>query len=61
MTQGKPGMPNPDRLPCFHGDPADRLIVATSLVLQQPVATADNAIHEWFEQHQDQAHLLLPL
>jgi PIN domain nuclease of toxin-antitoxin system len=49
------------RLPEFHGDPADRMIVATALVLQQPLATADRGIHEWFDQQQTYAHLLLRL
>jgi len=35
------------RLDDFHGDPADRLIVATALVLQMPLVTADRQIHDW--------------
>jgi len=35
------------RLPDFHGDPADRLIVATALTLGLPLITADVKIHEW--------------
>ena len=35
------------RLGDFHGDPADRLIVATALVLQMPLVTADQQIHAW--------------
>jgi PIN domain nuclease of toxin-antitoxin system len=35
------------RLPDFHGDPADRLIVATALVLGLPLATADARIRDW--------------
>jgi len=31
----------------FHGDPTDRLIVATALVLQMPLVTADQQIHAW--------------
>ena len=31
----------------FHGDPADRLIVATAMVLQVPLITADEQIHRW--------------
>lgn len=31
----------------FHGDPADRLIVATAMVLQIPLITADEQIHRW--------------
>ncbi|MDD5200947.1 MAG: type II toxin-antitoxin system VapC family toxin [Terrimicrobiaceae bacterium] len=34
-------------LPDFHGDPADRLIVATAIVLGLPLITADQAIIEW--------------
>ncbi len=32
----------------FHGDPADRMIVATALELHQPLVTADSRIIEWF-------------
>jgi len=35
------------RLGEFHGDPADRLIVATALVLQMPLVTADRQIQKW--------------
>lgn len=35
------------RLPDFHGDPADRMIVATASVLGLPLITADAAIHKW--------------
>ena len=35
------------RLGDFHGDPADRLIVATAIVLGLPLATADSRIIEW--------------
>lgn len=31
----------------FHGDPADRMIVATALHLGLPLATADRQIIEW--------------
>lgn len=31
----------------FHGDPADRLIVATALHFQVPLVTKDGAIREW--------------
>lgn len=31
----------------FHGDPADRLIVATALELGVPLVTADDLIREW--------------
>ncbi len=31
----------------FHGDPADRLIVATAMVLQIPLITADEQIQRW--------------
>jgi PIN domain nuclease of toxin-antitoxin system len=31
----------------FHGDPADRLIVATALTLKQKLATQDQAIRDW--------------
>jgi PIN domain nuclease of toxin-antitoxin system len=45
----------------FHGDPADRMIVATALIVQQPLVTADRAIHAWFKQQQTHAHLLIEL
>jgi len=31
----------------FHGDPADRLVVATAVVEQVPLITADYKIQEW--------------
>jgi PIN domain nuclease of toxin-antitoxin system len=39
------------RLPEFHGDPADRLIVATALTLGLPLITADKKIIEWNKSH----------
>ena len=39
------------RLEDFHGDPADRLIVATALVLGVPLITADRQIISWNERH----------
>ena len=39
------------RLEDFHGDPADRLIVATALVLGAPLITADRQIIGWNERH----------
>jgi PIN domain nuclease of toxin-antitoxin system len=42
------------RLPEFHGDPADRLIVATAITLGLPLFTADKKIIEW---NQSQARL----
>jgi PIN domain nuclease of toxin-antitoxin system len=35
------------RLPAFHGDPADRMIVATSLSAGATLVTADDAILSW--------------
>jgi len=35
------------RLPEFHGDPADRLIVATACQLGLPLVTADEKIQDW--------------
>jgi PIN domain nuclease of toxin-antitoxin system len=35
----------------FHGDPADRLIVATALTLGLPLMTADKKIIEWNKAH----------
>ncbi len=40
------------RLPEFHGDPADRIIVATAMVLGIPLITADAKIIEWNDTHQ---------
>lgn len=37
------------RLPDFHGDPADRIIVATALTLGIPLITADEKIIRWNE------------
>lgn len=37
------------RLPDFHGDPADRIIVATAIVLGIPLITADEKIIQWNE------------
>jgi PIN domain nuclease of toxin-antitoxin system len=34
-------------LPDFHGDPADRLVVATALYMGFPLATADSRIRAW--------------
>ena len=38
------------RMPGLHGDPADRLIVATSVILGLPLITADENIRKWNEQ-----------
>ena len=35
----------------FHGDPADRLIVATAMTLGLPLMTADKKIIEWNKAH----------
>ena len=35
------------RLADFHGDPADRIIVATAVLLGLPLVTADTKIIEW--------------
>lgn len=37
------------RLADFHGDPADRIIVATAIVLGIPLITADEKIIRWNE------------
>jgi len=37
------------RLPNFHGDPADRIIVATASTLGIPLITADEKIIRWNE------------
>ena len=39
------------QLPDFHGDPADRIIVATAIVLGIPLITADEKIIRWNETH----------
>lgn len=36
----------------FHGDPADRIIVATAVVLGIPLITADEKIWQWNEKAQ---------
>ncbi|MEY3897425.1 MAG: hypothetical protein RLZZ214_2946 [Verrucomicrobiota bacterium] len=38
------------RLPDFHGDPADRIIVATAITLGLPLITADEKIIRWNEE-----------
>jgi PIN domain nuclease of toxin-antitoxin system len=35
------------RLPDFHGDPADRIIVSTAITLGIPLITADEKIIRW--------------
>jgi PIN domain nuclease of toxin-antitoxin system len=35
------------QLPDFHGDPADRIIVATAITLGIPLITADKMIIRW--------------
>jgi PIN domain nuclease of toxin-antitoxin system len=35
------------RLPGFHGDPADRMIVATAITMGIPLITADEKIIRW--------------
>jgi PIN domain nuclease of toxin-antitoxin system len=35
------------RLKDFHGDPADRFLVATCLVHNIPLVTKDQKIHDW--------------
>lgn len=49
------------RLPGFHGDPADRMIAATALVMQLPLVTADRSIQLWFEQSEAYRHLLISI
>lgn len=39
------------RLPDFHGDPADRMIVATAVSLGLPLVTADSKIIAWNQEH----------
>jgi PIN domain nuclease of toxin-antitoxin system len=39
------------RLAAFHGDPADRIIVATAAVLGLPLLTADAEIVKWNRRH----------
>jgi PIN domain nuclease of toxin-antitoxin system len=45
----------------FHGDPADRILVATALQTCQPLVTADRKIISWFQANPDQRHLCLAL
>jgi PIN domain nuclease of toxin-antitoxin system len=37
----------------FHGDPADRIIVATALILRCALATIDDKIREWASNRAD--------
>lgn len=46
------------RLEDFHGDPVDRMLVATALTTGQPLVTADRKILEWFADRKDMAHLV---
>lgn len=39
------------RLPDFHGDPADRIIVATAITTGLPLITADETICRWNGKH----------
>lgn len=39
------------RLPEFHGDPADRMIVATAGLIGVPLVTADGGIIKWNREH----------
>jgi len=41
------------RLEAFHGDPADRIIVATAITSGIPLVTADERIIRWSEGRQD--------
>jgi PIN domain nuclease of toxin-antitoxin system len=38
-------------LPGFHGDPADRIVVATALTMGIPLITADERIVRWNRHH----------
>lgn len=49
------------RLEDFHGDPADRMIVATALVLQQPLVSADGGIKRWFAKQRKHANMLIAI
>ena len=49
------------RLNEFHGDPVDRILVATALATGQPLVTADRKILEWFRQKPEAAHLVIAL
>jgi PIN domain nuclease of toxin-antitoxin system len=48
-------------LPDFHGDPADRILVATSAVTQIPLLTADRKIQTWCQQRESYRDLIIPL
>ena len=39
-------------LPKFHGDPADRLLVATAQALRVPLLTKDHKIRAWADDYQ---------
>ncbi len=39
------------QLPDFHGDPADRFLVATALTLHVPLVAMDEKIRAWAKAH----------
>jgi PIN domain nuclease of toxin-antitoxin system len=49
------------RLPDFHGDPADRILVATAGITHQALVTADRRIQEWMKSHSAYRNLLIAL
>jgi PIN domain nuclease of toxin-antitoxin system len=48
-------------LPDFHGDPADRILVATALHTGQALVTADQRILDWVRQHPEYQPMCLAL
>ena len=49
------------QLDAFHGDPADRMIVATALCLDQTLVTADQKIIEWYRARPELANRVEPV
>lgn len=49
------------RLEAFHGDPADRILVATALETCQPLVTADQKILSWFREQSEHRMLCIAL
>jgi PIN domain nuclease of toxin-antitoxin system len=47
------------QLPDFHGDPADRIIVATAMELGLPLITADIEISDWNKRY-NQVQIMSP-
>jgi len=49
------------RLQEFHGDPVDRILVATACVTGHPLVTADRKILSWLKSREEWRHLAVEL